>query len=415
MAFVLWFLLWFLTERDAVADSKVVLLRRVRTDGGWRYYPVAYAPNGKVNPGVVIVAGQEAKNSTGYYALRYYVGKQLAMEALKDAGPAEAEAKRRLREARMSIATVAKDAGIEIKEPGPKRKKLAAQLGQFLSATEDRGSLRAVEAYQLACREFLTMIGHQYADQIVPEDIVRFQKALAERGMSARTVSNRHTNVKTFLKFLGYDIKELPKPPRYDKTLPEIYTDQELKSFFDAITSPRENLLFQILLQTGVREREAMFLEWNDTDPKRKVLKLQSKVKRWGFRLKDFEERELPLSPELLSQLEAYQRDHAGSCSLIFGRNGKPDSHMLRTLKQLVRSAGLNCTKCDGCLSKSGECGNWYLHKFRASFCTKMHGNPEITMRTLQALMGHSDLESTLRYHSYTVGYLVIQRYIAAN
>lgn len=127
-------------------------------------------------------------------------------------------------------------------------------------------------------------------------------------------------------------------------------------------------------------------------------MKLQSKVKRWGFRLKDFEERELPLSPELLSQLKAYRRDHAGPCSLIFKRNGKPDSHMLRTLKQLVRSAGLNCGKCDGCLSKSRECGNWYLHKFRASFCTKMHGNPEITMRTLQALMGHSDLESTPRY-----------------
>jgi integrase len=408
-------LLSFLAERDAMANSKVTLLRRVRVDGGWRYYPAAYAPNGKVKPGLVIVAGQEVKHPTGYYALRHYKGAKLIIDALKDASPSEAEAQRKVKEARMSAVVVARDSGIEIKVPDPKRKTLAAQLSQFLSATEDWGSLRAVEAYQLACREFLTVIGHQYADQIVPEDILKFQKALAERGMSARTVTNRHTNVKTFLKFLGYDIKELPKPPRYDKTLPEIYTDQELKSFFDAITSPRENLLFQILLQTGVREQEVMFLEWDDIDPKRKVLKLQSKVKRWGFRLKDFEERELPLSPELLSQLEAYQHDHAGSCSLIFGRNGKPDSHMLRTLKHLVRSAGLNCTKCDGCLSKSRECGNWYLHKFRASFCTKMHGNPEITMRTLQALMGHSDLESTLRYHSYTVGYLVIQRYIAAN
>ena len=71
---------------------------------------------------------------------------------------------------------------------------------------------------------------------------------------------------------------------------------------------------------------------------------------------------------------------------------------MLRTLKQQVRAAGLNCGKCDGCLSKPCECENWYLHKFRASFCTKMHRNPDIDMRTLQALMGHSDLASTLRY-----------------
>jgi hypothetical protein len=89
-----------------------------------------------------------------------------------------------------------------------------------------------------------------------------------------------------------------------------------------------------------------MFLEWDDIDPKRKILKLQSKVKQWGLRLKDFEERELPLSGELLSQLQAYemlskqqasQRDDAGTCSLIFERNGKPDSHILRTLKHSVK------------------------------------------------------------------------------
>lgn len=165
---------------------------------------------------MVIVAGNEVKHPTGYYALRYYRGTKLIIEALKDASPAEAEAKRKVKEAPMLAVVVAREAGIEIKPPDPKRKTLAAQLSQFLSATEDRGSLRAVEAYQLARREFMEVISRQYAEEIVPEDIVRFQKAMAERGMSVRTVSNRDTNVKTFLKFLGYDIKELPKPPRCD-------------------------------------------------------------------------------------------------------------------------------------------------------------------------------------------------------
>src|ERR1035441_469908 len=170
-------LLSFLAERDAMANSKVTLLRRVRVDGGWRYYPAAYAQNGKVKPGVVIVAGQEVKHPSGYYALRYYKGAKLIIDALKDASPAEAEAQRKIKEARMSAVVVAREAGIEIKVPDPKRRMLAAQLSQFLSATEDRGSHRAVEAYQLACREFLEVIGHQYAEEIVPEDIVKFQKA----------------------------------------------------------------------------------------------------------------------------------------------------------------------------------------------------------------------------------------------
>ena len=168
--------------------------------------------------------------------------------------------------------------------------------------------------------------------------------------------------------------------------MPEIYTDRELNALFDAVTSPRENLLYRLLLQTGMREQEAMYLEWSDIHFEMKALKLQSKVKRWGFRLKDFEERELPLSDELLELLMAYKQEHAESSPLIFSKGKKPDGHFLRTLKRQARAAGLNCGSCDGCLGKSEECERWFLHKFRATFCTKMHRNPDIDLRTLQSL-----------------------------
>ncbi len=63
-----------------------------------------------------------------------------------------------------------------------------------------------------------------------------YHRKLFERGMSVRTVNNRHSNVKAFLKLLDYDIKRLPKPPKYDKTLPQIYSDQELKALFNSVT-----------------------------------------------------------------------------------------------------------------------------------------------------------------------------------
>ena len=68
-----------------------------------------------------------------------------------------------------------------------------------------------------------------------------------------------------------------------------------------------------------------MHLEWADIDAKRKLLKLQSKVKQWGFRLKDFKERELPMTDDLLERRMNYKRDHAGACTLVFERDGKPD------------------------------------------------------------------------------------------
>jgi integrase len=126
-------------------------------------------------------------------------------------------------------------------------------------------------------------------------------------------------------------------------------------------------------------------------------LKLQSKVKRWRFRIKDFEERELPLTDDLLERLMDYKRDHAGTTTLILPKEGKPDGHMLRTLKRQVRAVGLKCGKCDGCLVKARECENWYLHKFRSTYCTKLLRSG-LDIRTVQQMMGHGDLASTMRY-----------------
>ncbi len=382
---------------DLVANIKVALMRRVKTDAGWRYYPAAYSGNGRVKPEFAVVAGEDVKHQIGYYALRYCKGSSPVFEPLKGVSPAEAEARRKKKESQLSVTVAAQKADLKVEPVDPQRKLLRTQLEQFLADTKSRGSFEAAEVYELACEEFLLVTGRRYADELDPQDVIVFQKALAERGMGTRTVSNRHANVKAFLKYCGMDTKELPRPPKYDKTMPEIYTDKELTAFFETVTSPKENLLFRIFVQTGVREQEAMHLEWTDIDEDRKILRLKSKVKRYGFRLKDFEERELPLNDDLLARLVAYKKDHAGRDTLIFPEHGKPDGHMLRTLKRLVRVAKLNCGKCDHCLSKSKECEIWYLHKFRATYCTKLLRSG-VDIRTVQAMMGHSDLDSTMRY-----------------
>ena len=123
-----------------MANSKVALVRRVKTDAGWRYYPAAYAANGKLKPGVVVADGEEVKYPARHYALRYYHGTRLIFEALRGASPAETEAKRIVKQSRMSAMIVAREAGIAIKVPDPlKNKTLAAQLSQFPSDTVEQG------------------------------------------------------------------------------------------------------------------------------------------------------------------------------------------------------------------------------------------------------------------------------------
>ncbi len=69
---------------------------------------------------------------------------------------------------------------------------------------------------------------------------------------------------------------------------------------------------------------------------------------------------------------------------------------LLVSCKRIAKRAGLNCGIWKTCI-KSGQCEHWYLHRFRATFATRMLQNG-MNVSTLQDLRGHSDLSSTMRY-----------------
>ena len=87
---------------------------------------------------------------------------------------------------------------------------------------------------------------------------------------------------------------------------------------------------------------------------------------------------------------------------------------MPEKLKAVAWHGKLNCGHCaapqelkDGSIRinrcKEGPfCGRWFLHKFRATFCTKMLRQADA--RTVQALAGHSDLNTTLAYLAPATG-----------
>jgi len=141
-----------------------------------------------------------------------------------------------------------------------------------------------------------------------------------------------------------------------------------------------------------------MHLEFVDISYARRVLHVKSKP-AYGHRIKDAEEREMPLTEKLFKQLHAYKEQHPDA-RLVFGKRGgrddAPDDHLLRRLKILVRKAGLNCGTCSTCVSNR-ECEHWFLHKFRATYITMLLRNG-LDLRSVMALSGHADLESVMRY-----------------
>lgn len=80
-------------------------------------------------------------------------------------------------------------------------------------------------------------------------------------------------------------------------------------------------------------------LEWRSINRTGKTLRVQSN-ERWDFKVKDEEQRDVPLSEYLLERLLAY-RQQVPKHHLVFGKLGgsvdQPDGHLLRRLKTIVR------------------------------------------------------------------------------
>jgi integrase/recombinase XerD len=88
--------------------------------------------------------------------------------------------------------------------------------------------------------------------------------------------------------------------------------------------------------------------------------------------------REIPLPTFLL---DALRKRPDG---LLFPSvKGKENKVMLRTLKDVVKRAGLP--------------GTWTLHKFRKTYAT-LQSASGIDVRTIQARLGHSSISTTLIY-----------------
>lgn len=378
-----------------MSNLKVSLIRKCKTPSGWRRYPIAMSANGRVKPDTVLVQNSEVCYPEGHYELRSYVGSKVVY-ARVNGNPSDALAAMKRAQKRSTALALVSEAGIRVVDDA-KRKRLSAQSKLFVQAALDRGSVEAAEVYGRSIEEFVAGCQKVYADEVDRDDIVRFHGQLRKRGLSDRTISNRHGHVRGFLLSLGVqDIKAVAgKAPRFDKTMPEIFEPDELKAFFDSLSDPYDVLLFDLLLTTGLREREAMHLEWGDISSARRTLQVRSKPE-YGHKIKDAEEREMPLTQSLVDQLQA----HVSEGKLIFRRRGGkasgPDGHLLRRLKARVRKAGLNCGACATCIGK-GECSGWFLHKFRATYCTMLLRSG-MDLRTVQRLMGHSDLASTMKY-----------------
>ena len=375
---------------------KVSLYLLCKTQEGWKRYPAAIGRNNKVRPGYAQLGAAQKQFEGGKYQLRWVIEGKTFWESVGD-DATFARAAQDTKQKTLVAQVAAEDAGAKIVET-PGRIDLKKKAKAYVSRQEDRGKAESVLTFNTAIDSFMNSAGVRFADELTEQHITRWYGALRKQGNSPRTIANKHQSVFAFLRWLGIDTKKLAeKRPTFTEKVVEIYSRDEMTVFFGSLTDPYHRMVFEVLLKTGMRMQEAMFMRWTDIDLPQGVIRVKQRDED-GREIKDKEERVVPVPADLLEKLKQWKEQRANT-KLVFGtRNDTPNWKWLDLLKRLVKKAELNCGHCEGCV-ESDQCERWYLHKFRATYLTNML-RAGIDPRTVMSYSGHSDMETLMRYLS---------------
>jgi integrase/recombinase XerD len=362
--------------------QSVNVTKRVKTDKGLRYLPVALSANGRIKPDVVLVNGREERHPEGAYYLEWREGsKRIRLSVSKNA--ADAGARRLRKEAELNALNNGVPVVPENGQNG--HRSVAASVAEFLDETKLTKKPKTLAAYTTALNYFQESCPKLYVEDIERSDLLKFSAFLRdEKELHPRTCWNKFSNVMSFLKAQG--IRGLVGKndwPRYVEEEPEVYEREELDTLFSKCHAD-ERLWFEFFLMTGMREQEVMHCSWADINLSRGTVTVRYKPE-YGFSPKNYREREIPIPAKLVTSLKAEKEKRDKTCGLVFPTAGcRPKLDFLDTLKTVAERAKLD--KQD-----------FWLHKFRATFATWSLW-AGVDLRTVQQWLGHSDMESTMRY-----------------
>ncbi len=286
-------------------------------------------------------------------------------------------------------------------EKATERLLLADAATEYLADIKAHKSAKTLSAYAKALEYFQQSCTKTFVDSIDRKDLLAFKTYLAdEKGQSDRSVWNKFSATMGFLKSVGRTGKAMGITkhdwPEYDEETPDVYKDAELAKFYAACDEEEERW-FRFFELTGMREGEVQHCQWSWIDMDERTITVQPN-KRQNWRPKKNKTRSIPMSSVLYDLLEDWREKTKNSaCDLVFptsGCNVKLD--FLDCLKAIAKRAKLFCGKCEGCANEVPNCENWFLHKFRSTFGTKVLRKTDV--RTAMEWLGHTDMESTMRY-----------------
>ena len=251
-----------------------------------------------------------------------------------------------------------------------KRRNYAAKTIQ-----EYAGCARRLGAYYGCCPSKLT-----------PEQIRQYQLHLIQQ---KRVSWGYYNGTMTALRFLylqvlqrEWSIEQIPHGRR-ERRLPVVLSRQEVFQLWRPLYQPKRRLLLMTTYAAALRVSEVIHLRVEDLDAEQMLIRI---AEREGRR-----ERRVPYSPTLKRHLEAYLAEHDSSWLFCGGSPERPMS---------TRSARNICIEAVRLARLNKPVTIYTLRHSAATHLLELG----VDLRTLQQVLGHDRLRSTMRYLRLSYG-----------
>ena len=266
--------------------------------------------------------------------------------------------------------------------------------------TEKRYSALTVKAYRRDLDRFAQYLKEAYEvrdlTKVTPHLVKSFLVNLKEEGLSNRSINRMISTLKTFYKYcLREDllkkspmagIRNLKQPKPLVKFVPENDINKVSFEKTDDYTIKRDELLFELLYQTGIRKAELIGLKDSDVDRSLKRIKVLGKRNK---------ERYIPVGRELLEMVKHYQ-------ALRDERFGVRPDRLLLNDKGEEMTPYFVYNKVHRILEGVTSLKQKSPHVLRHTFATHLL-DEGANLVAIQKLLGHEDLATTQIYAHTTI------------
>jgi len=255
-------------------------------------------------------------------------------------------------------------------------------------------SKKSLNSTRFELETFTEFSRKTYVEEITRNVLIDYRDYLNAEEYERDTVYNKLMTVVTWLKhnkIVPYKpLLEAKDWPTKKRTTPDPYTEAEVNAMIAVAIDPNEALLVEFMAATGMREGEVSVAEREDLDEENAGIHVRRAKPEYDWRAKnDAAERIIYIGDELIAKV----REHGPG--LLFPKNGRRNTHLLRVIERLATLAKVTPTTAKKTTHRNAVKNDW-CHRFRDTWLTDQVENARDVndLRLICQQAGHSNLET---------------------